>query len=240
MKVILDPGHGGEDRGAEYFGVTEAKINLEVAKLLNEYLNSDQRFQAYLTRYKDINLTLEERSEFANTKNGDLFISLHANAFNQSLAKGVEFYFQNQLPPDEEVLYLANKENENKNGFVTSDWPLEPIADHDHLKPEVMSIIQDLQLNSRIRFSSQLAEFLNMHWKGITRPKKHAIKQAPFHVISHVMMPANLIEMGYLSNKKEAHNLNSPKYQKKIAKSIFEGLIKYKETIDKSPVNDLN
>ena len=240
LRVIVDPGHGGQDRGAVYFGVTEAKINLKVAKLLRELLISDKRFQAQLTRTKDKNVSLEERSKFANAQKGDIFLSLHANAFDKPLAKGVEFYFQNQLPPDEEVLFLANKENENKKGGHSTGWPLLPVVDYQQLKPEVSSIIQDLQLNSRIRFSSQLAEALNMHWQGTKRSNRHSIKQAPFHVISNVSMPANLIEMGYLSNKKEAKSLNSRSYQKEIARSLFQGLVKYKETIDKSPINDLN
>ena len=240
LRVILDPGHGGIDRGAIHHGVTEAQVNLKVALALNEILVSDKRFSPQLTRTKDITLSLEDRSAFANFKNGDIFLSLHANAYLTNKAKGVEIYFQNQLPPDEEVMFLANKENENRTRHDSLHWPLGSVVNATELKSEVASIIQDLQLNSRIRYSSLLAESINKYWRGHKRHIKHLIKQAPFHVISNVTMPANLIEMGYLSNEDEAKELNSKKYQNKIAESIYMGLVNFKDSIDKSPPNNLN
>ncbi|MCB0357735.1 MAG: N-acetylmuramoyl-L-alanine amidase, partial [Bdellovibrionales bacterium] len=150
------------------------------------------------------------------------------------------FYFQNQLPPDEEVLFLASQENENKKSMDSTGWPLYPVDNYQNLKPEVSSIIQDLQLNSRIKYSSQLAESLYNFWKGVKRSHRHVLKQAPFHVISHVSMPANLIEMGYLTNEKEAKKLRTLEYQRQIANSLFKGLVNYKESMDKTPINDLN
>ncbi|MCB9025552.1 MAG: N-acetylmuramoyl-L-alanine amidase [Bdellovibrionaceae bacterium] len=240
IQIILDPGHGGSDQGAVYFGVKESKINLKVALLLNELLISDKRFSPHLTRNKDVSLSLEERAEIANLKKGDIFLSLHANAYEKDSTKGVEIYFQNQLPPDEEVLFLASKENENTKKHNYLNWPLGFVNDAKGLNSEVTSILQDLQLNSRIRYSSQLAESLGEHWQVSKRSERHLIKQAPFHVISNVSMPANLIEMGYLTNKSEAKNLKSKTYQKKIANSLYLGLINYKDYIDKSPLNDLD
>ena len=239
-RIIIDPGHGGNDNGAVYHGAREADINLKVGKLLNHLLKSDRRFIPFMTRTQDKHVSLEERSEFAHNKDGDIFISLHANSFHNSQPKGAEFYFQNQLPPDEEAMYLANKENSEGSKVNHDQWPLKPVRGHKKVKHEVSNIIQNLQLNYRILLSSKLAEALNMHWQGNRRVEKHSIKQAPFHVISNVSMPSSLIELGYLTNKSEAQKLKNRKYQQRVADSLYMGLIKYKEFIDKSLINDLN
>ncbi len=236
-RVIIDPGHGGTDHGAVYFGVKESVINLKVAKLLNQLLISDKRFSPQLTRNNDKNLSLEGRSDFAHKKRGEVFVSLHSNSFKNPKTHGAEFYFQNQLPPDEEAMFLASKEILDESSPETHHWPLPPVANYKKLLPDVSNIVQDLQLNYRILLSSQLAESLTKSWRGNKKTKRHSIKQAPFHVISNVSMPSTLIEMGYLTNKADARKLNTKSYQKTIAHSIYNGLINY---IDKSPINDLD
>lgn len=240
IKVVVDPGHGGSDHGAVYYGVKEADINLQIANLLKTLLERDSSFQPILTRVSDQNLSLEERALIANQASGDIFISLHANSFPSPKAHGVEFYFQNQLPPNEDAMYLANKENHSSNILNPSAWPLGPLAEHKNLKLEVANILQDLQLNQRIYLSSQLSESLSQNWKGNRRNSSQTIRQAPFHVISHVNMPSTLIELGYLTNKNELRQLTSPQYQKVLARSLYNGLLKYKDFIDKSLVKDLN
>jgi N-acetylmuramoyl-L-alanine amidase len=240
LKIIIDPGHGGADHGAVFYNIREADINLKVANLLKKLIDQNISLHSVLTRNSDENLTLEDRSHFASKQNGDVFISLHSNSFNNSKTHGVEFYFQNQLPPNEEAMYLANKENNSLDFTKNSLWPLKPIAGYEYIKSEVVNILQDLQLNQRIHLSSQLAEKLNNQWIGLKRSTQHSIKQAPFHVISSVNMPSTLIELGYLSNPTEAKFLNSKSYQEKMANSIYQGLLKYKEFIDKSISNNLN
>jgi N-acetylmuramoyl-L-alanine amidase len=240
LRVVIDPGHGGSDFGAYFFGFKESEINLKVSMELYRMLSSDNSFDPLLTRTRDISLSLEERSEIANQSKGSVFISLHSNSFPNSKAHGAEFYFQNQLPPNEEALYLANKENNQVISRINESWPLRPVEGHLQIKSEVSNILQDLQLNHRIFLSSQLAEALSLNWKGQKRSQFQTIKQAPFHVISNVNMPSSLIEMGYLSHDREAKLLADKSYQNKIANSLYRALIKYKEIVDKSPSVDLD
>ena len=93
LHVIVDPGHGGENHGAVYYGVKEADINLQVGSHLARLLKNDSRFKVTLTRHKDTELSLEERAELARRAGGNVFLSIHTNAFNRPQAKGVEFYF---------------------------------------------------------------------------------------------------------------------------------------------------
>ena len=111
LYVVIDPGHGGSDAGAVYGDAKESDIALKVSLQLKKLLEKDRDFKVSLTREADFNLSLEERVQKAEKQKADIFLSLHANASNDQRAKGVEFYFQNNLPADEEAMYLANLEN---------------------------------------------------------------------------------------------------------------------------------
>mgnify|MGYP001577243627 CR=1 FL=1 len=110
--VVIDPGHGGNDGGAKSDDAKESAIALSVSKLLADALKNDGRFEVKMTRTRDEFVTLEDRAEFANHAKADLFISIHTNWSEDPKARGKEIYFQNQLPPDEESLYLASREIE--------------------------------------------------------------------------------------------------------------------------------
>lgn len=229
--IVVDPGHGGTDNGAIYFGKREADITLQVAQELTQLIQQNDHFQVSLTRSNDQQLSLEQRVEFATQKNADLFVSIHANAANTSKAKGTQVYFQNSLPPDEDALFLANVENQN----VIKEKRQNNTQNEPSKKADLHSIVEDLQRQSRLHFSFRLAQKLAKTWKS-----ENSIKQAPFYVITKNQMPAVLIEMGFLSNPQEAKKLSLPDYQKDIAKKIYTAILQYKESVDKSPNKNLN
>src|SRR5690606_10272779 len=109
--VILDPGHGGSDLGARYHGVIESEIVLKISKMVRDQLKYHDEIKVLLTREGNQFLTLEARADFAHAQKGDLFLSIHCNSSSDSRARGTEIYFQNQLPPDEESLFLAHLES---------------------------------------------------------------------------------------------------------------------------------
>src|SRR4051812_35220658 len=111
LNVTIDPGHGGHDHGASRQGVYESDITLAVAKRLTELLRKDKRFTTQLSRDNDQTVTLYRRAVNAKTRKSDVFLSIHVNSNPDTRARGAEFYFQNQLPPDEESMFLAHKEN---------------------------------------------------------------------------------------------------------------------------------
>jgi N-acetylmuramoyl-L-alanine amidase len=228
LKVLVDPGHGGSDHGAvtklkDGQTLTESTITLGIAKELAELSAADERLSVQLTRTKDGFLSLDDRSRLANQKNVDVFISIHVNSSEDPEAQGKEIYFQNQLPPDEESLYLASLEN--KGSQVTSDEEAPTAATSD-----IAAILFDLKRTRRIFLSSQLSEMIHRNWLAPAAPRKRPIRQAPFHVISNVQMPSVLVEVGYLSNSTEALRLKTRDHQQKVAEGLLASLREFART----------
>lgn len=232
--VIIDAGHGGTDTGATHNDQKESAIVLSVSKKIHDILKSDSRFKVTMTREKDTFLSLEERTNFANRSGANVFLSLHVNWSDDRSVKGKEIYFQNQLPPDEESLFLASRENQGRNQ-QGADKSLSSDSD-------VQSILEDLERNHRIRLSGQLSEKIDLSWPTEQKYKKNktSIRQAPFFVISNLKMPSALIELGYISNASESELLTDESYQKKLAAAIYNGIIQFKELVDKSAPQHLN
>jgi N-acetylmuramoyl-L-alanine amidase len=220
-RIVIDPGHGGKDYGAPGYlkGVHEKKIVLAIAKKLAEKVKRDLGCEAILTREGDKYLTLEERTAIANTKQGDLFVSIHANASRNKRAFGIETYFLN-LTTDDESITVAAREN------ATSEKNIS----------ELQTILNDLLQNAKINESSRLATYVQkelcqkMETK-YNRIKNKGVKRAPFYVLIGAQMPAILIETSFISNKTECKRLTDPKYQNTLCDGIVNGIRKYiKET----------
>lgn len=239
LHVVVDPGHGGKDHGATKGQIHESRIVLAVSKELASLLEADSRFEVTLTRSSDRFLSLKQRTQIASQSGADLLVSIHVNSSPDSRAHGAEFYFQNQLPADEESLFLASRENE------LEEHPPEEHSHHHLLPPipfkaEVKTILLDLLRNQRILDSSVLTKSLRENWKGIQRSRRHSIRQAPFYVVSQSSVPSVLIELGFLTHPDEGRKLTQKSYQHLLARSIYEGLIRYKELMDKQPKSPLN
>lgn len=228
LHVMIDPGHGGTDTGATGHERRESEITLRVAELLAAELRKDSRFKVALTRTTDKFLTLEERAEIANRAKADIFLSIHVNSSSDAQARGKEIYFQNQLPPDEEALFLASRENQGaKQRF-------------NRQKGDVAAIIEDLERNHRLRLSGRLSEELFRHWAGDPWRRRTTIRQAPFYVISNVNMPSALVEIGYITNPREAEKLGDPNYLRQVAGGLYQALVSYKEFVDNTARQRLN
>lgn len=220
-RIVIDPGHGGKDYGAPGYlkGVHEKQIVLAIAKKLAEKIKKDLGCEAILTREGDKYLTLEERTAIANTKQGDLFISIHANASRNNRAFGIETYFLN-LTTDDESITVAAREN------ATSEKNIS----------ELQTILNDLLQNAKINESSRLATYVQKELcrkmeAGYNRIKNKGVKRAPFYVLIGAQMPAILVETSFISNKTECQRLKDPKYQNALCDGIVNGIRKYmKET----------
>ena len=249
---MIDPGHGGRDRGATHAGLQESQIALQVSLKLAALLREDSRFDVELTRKSDQTLSLEERTDLAKKANADLFLSVHLNSSSDARAQGKEFYFQNQLPVDEESMFLASRENNaetpepgtheprnQKNGQNGSQK-----SDSISKRGDVRSIIDDLNRNQRILDSSHLSQILFEAWAGASGKARHtgsrAIRQAPFFVIANTQSPAVLVELGFITHPVEGPRLALESYQDELANSLYKGLTKFKETVDKEHSVPLN
>ena len=208
--VAIDPGHGGKDPGTVYGKYYEKDIVLNVAKYLLKLFEKDPEFQAFLTRNDDTFLPLEKRTEIANSRNADLFISLHVNFCNTKNIAGIETYYLS-LTTDPWAQQLAVLEN----------------ASTLHKLSELNSLLKDIIINNKIEESKNFAFSVHNQLIRTLRTQDRKVRKAPFVVLIGSDMPAILIEIGYLSNPQERKKLISHKYQRQIAKAIYNGIKKY-------------
>jgi N-acetylmuramoyl-L-alanine amidase len=217
-RVVVDPGHGGKDYGAPGYlkGVHEKHVVLQIARRLAKKIESELGLEVILTRNGDRFLTLEERTAFANTKNADLFISIHTNASRDRRAYGLETYFLN-LATDEEAIRVAAMENATSTKNIS----------------DLQKILYDLMQNAKINESSRLAAYVqtsminHLQNKRYTRVKSKGVKQAPFYVLLGAQMPSILIETAFISNPRECKRLVNAQYQERLAEGIVMGIRNY-------------
>ena len=237
MAIMIDPGHGGVDQGATRGQIKESQICLQISQYLKELLQKNPKFKVTLTRTSDEQISLVERVQLAKKNKIDLYLSIHANASTDSKASGMELYFQNQMAPDEESLFLANAENENQVGQKSG-------LSHENLSTsnDLEAIVEDLNRNHKIAQSFALTEnlFKSLPREVFGRHKNHALRQAPFYVITQTQVPSVLVEVGYLSHATDYQKLTNQDYQKKIAGYLYDGLVKHKEILDKERAKSLD
>jgi N-acetylmuramoyl-L-alanine amidase len=235
LHVVIDPGHGGRDTGAARGRLKEAEIALKVSLKLAELLKKDPRFRVSLTRTQDETLTLPRRAKIANEAHADLFVSIHLNSSADPRARGKEFYFQNQLPADEEAMFLASRENAEQEVADSASQAQKP-PERLSAQADLRRILDDLRRNERIISSSELTRTLHETWLEGGKSRKsgsRAIRQAPFYVVSNVNAPSVLVELGFLTHAQEGPRLGTAEYQEELATSLYNGLAKYKEIVDK-------
>jgi len=222
-RIVIDPGHGGRDHGAPGYlkGVHEKDIVLQIARRLAKKVRKELGYEVILTRNSDRFLTLEERTAIANTKNADLFISIHTNSHRDRRAYGIETYFLN-LATDDEAIRVAAIENATSTKNIS----------------DLQTILYDLMQNAKINESSRLASHVqgrmvgHLKRKRYSRIKDKGVKQAPFYVLLGAQMPAILVETSFISNPRECKRLLDPKYQDRLCEAIIQGIRGYiKETI---------
>lgn len=221
-RIVIDPGHGGKDFGAPgaIKGVFEKDITLAIGKKLAARIQSALKCDVIMTRTTDRYLTLEERTAIANTKNGDLFISIHTNAARNSEAYGIETYFLN-LATDDESILVAARENATSTKNIS----------------DLQSILTDLMQNAKINESSRLAasvqdvlcNHMSIKYSNI---KNKGVKKAPFYVLLGAQMPSILVETSFISNERECARLASPEYQDRICDAIIAGVGRYIKDIN--------
>lgn len=215
-KIVLDAGHGGKDCGAMSTNlVCEKDIVLEVVKFLHKELKK-RGYSVLLTRDKDIYIDLVARTELANKKSADLFISVHANSIpkhSTSNAHGIETYFLSTAR-SERARKVA--EQENKDDVNLMDY-----------------FSKSLLLNSlntqRLIVSNKLA--IDVQYGMLQSVRKNypdvvdgGVREGPFWVLVGALMPSILIEIGYNSHAIESKRIQSKPYQKILAKGIADGI----------------
>lgn len=219
-RVVIDPGHGGKDPGAiGPTGLMEKDVVLAIAKKLREVLMEKHNIEVILTRDMDVFVPLEQRAAIANSKNADVFISIHANANPRERVKGIETYILNWTT-DEESMRVAAREN------AISFSKLKKA------QSELQMILQDLARDNKKDESMRLAHNVQGSMVDILKQDYNEIvdlgvKQALFYVLVGADMPSILIETSFISNYEEEELLSQVSYREKIAEAIAKGIKDY-------------
>jgi N-acetylmuramoyl-L-alanine amidase len=227
--IVIDPGHGGKDPGAiGPTGVKEKEVVLAISLALYDLLKKNSSFTLHMTRSTDIFIPLMQRTQFANEKKADLFISIHANSISgdrkkKNNTKGFKIYFLSQAKNEEDKL-AAMIENsvirmeEDKKGNALQNILI------DMENNEFLTESQEISIRVAQTFQEQLT--------GKIKPLQMGVGQANFWVLNGTYMPSILIETCFISSPLEEKYLVDKKIQKTIAIGITEAIVNFKSTYE--------
>ncbi len=219
-RIVIDAGHGGKDPGAIGPGrLREKDVVLDIAKRLGKILREDKGLEVIYTRDKDLFVPLNERTEIANSKGADLFISIHVNASRRRSARGIETYFLNWTN-NKEASRVAARENSISYSKMQK------------VQGELQMILLDLARNNKSDQSMKLASSIQSAMvsslkKNYSRIEDHKVKWALFYVLIGAQMPSVLVETSFISNHEEEKRLSTSKYRGRIAEAIARGIADY-------------
>jgi len=228
IRIMIDPGHGGEHIGA--LGpkesapkkgqkppprLMEKNVALVIAKQVGERLKAMGATVGY-TRTTDTMVPLLDRAIAANEDGADIFVSIHLNAFTNKHAKGSEVYFMSLGPVDKDLQDLADADNEAERPGEEPDY--------------LAAILEDMAQAAFLHESESLAVCIQNELNHLAGIKERGVKQAPFAVLRAAAMPAVLVEVAFISNPEEAAKLRNPVFLKSAANAIAKGIQRYIES----------
>jgi N-acetylmuramoyl-L-alanine amidase len=215
-RIVIDAGHGGHDSGTlGADGIQEKDVVLDVALRLGKLLHDRLGAEIIYTRSDDTFIPLETRTAIANKAQADLFLSIHANSSSDASARGVETYYLN-FTSDPTALDVAAREN------AVSDQSIHQLSD----------LVKKIALKDKIaesrEFASDVEDSLYSGLqKGNAGLKDRGVKKAPFVVLIGANMPSILAEISFVTNPKDAAQLQEPEYRQRVAESIYKGVARY-------------
>ena len=220
--IIIDPGHGGKDPGSVgYKGTKEKDIVLDVSKRLARKIQKNLRVKTILTRDEDVFIRLQDRTKFANTNEGDLFISIHVNSNESKKPYGFETYL---LKPgrNQEAINVALREN---SVIELEGNKFEKLTDEQLIQATIAQ-------SGFVQYSEKFAALIQEEIDKRVQSRNRGVKQAGFYVLMGASMPNVLIELGYISNPNEEKKLNSSSYRDMLATSIYYAILKYQKILN--------
>lgn len=221
--VAIDAGHGGEDPGARgrKLRAREKDITLAIARKLKKLVDAEPGMRAVLTRKGDYYVGLRKRMQIARKYHADLFVSIHADAFRDSKARGSSvFVLSRRGASSEAARWLAAKENASDLvGGVSLD-------DKDDI---LASVLLDLAQTGTLAASMRAAALVHRQMGKVGKLHGDHVQNAGFMVLKSPDIPSMLVETGFISNPSEERQLASSRHQQRIARAIFEGIRNYFE-----------
>lgn len=219
--VVIDPGHGGEELGAQGArGTLEKDITLAVARRVRTLIETRLGLRVYLTRDDDRTMSLDDRSAYANSQKADVFVSIHANAAVRPAMKGAEVYF----------LSIDRAATEARRMSESSDAQLPTLGGGTRT---IDLILWETAQARYLEQSSALANFVEQALRARVEMSPRAVQQAPFRVLVGANMPAVLVEIGYLSSPEQEPVLAGGAYQDRVAQAVVDAIAKFRDLVER-------
>lgn len=218
--VAIDAGHGGEDPGASgKLGTKEKDVVLSIASKLEALVKREPGMRPVMIRDGDYYVGLRKRMEIARKARADLFVSIHADAFNDAGVRGSSvFILSNHGASSEAARWLADSENASDLvGGVRLD-------DKDNL---LASVLLDLSQTATLEASQEAAQNILTRIRQVGELHQNQVQNAGFAVLKSPDIPSLLVETAFISNPEEERNLRSEPHQERIARAVFEGIRDY-------------
>lgn len=221
--VVIDAGHGGEDPGAAGpRGTKEKYVVLEIAREVHALVNARRGFKARMTRTGDYYIGLRERTLLARKHNADLFVSIHADAFDRPEPRGASVFALSQRGATSETArWLA--QNENRSDLIGGVGGVSL----DDKNQVLAGVLLDLSMTASINSSLNAGKRILSHMGRFAPLHKPRVEQAAFVVLKSPDIPSLLVETGFISNPSEEKQLGSSAYRKKMAQAIMAGIEDY-------------
>ena len=217
--IVLDPGHGGRDPGAEAGGYRESSLMLELAEAVKESLIRNTDFKVVLTRTEDKSLSLEDRITIASQSDANLFISLHADAVIEGEASGTTVYLLSDKATDKMSAQLASRHDRSE---------ILRGVDLSGLDSQVASVLLDMARQETKPRSEAVASFiLKVFKEKITELSSQPLRYAAFSVLKSPDIPSILIEAGFMSTYSDLQNLTTKKWRREFADSLTEAISRW-------------
>ena len=217
--VAIDPGHGGDDPGAHGpRGTEEKKVTFAIAKKLEALINGQPGMKAVMVRKGDYFVGLRDRMQIARDAKADLFVSIHADAFQDTQVKGASVYtLSTSGASSEAARWLADNEN-------SSDLVGVSLNDKEDV---LASVLLDLSQTATQEASVNIANHVLKCFDNVEELHKASVQKAGFIVLKSPDIPSILVETAFISNPSEEKNLLTARYQSKMANAIFKGVRNY-------------
>lgn len=221
VRIVLDPGHGGIDPGAERDGITEANLMLTFGRELQDVLRRAGGFDVILTRDGDYFVSLEARVAAARDAGADVFISLHADALAEGEARGAAVYVLSDDASDAASAALA--ERHNRDDLLAG---LDLSQSDDRVANVLMSLAR---LDNAPRSEALAKHMLEGIRNAVGRVHKRPLRSAGFSVLKAADIPSVLLEVGFLSTEEDLKNLSDPIWRQGMAAGIRDGIIAWRD-----------
>ena len=219
-RVVIDPGHGGHDQGSTGpGGLLEKDLVLDIARRLGKLIEDRLGSEVIYTRDDDTFIPLESRTDLANEKKADLFLSIHANSSRYPNVSGIETYYLN-FASTRDAMDIASRENAGSQKSVHDLGDLiEKITKHDKAE------------ESKDFAGKMQAALYSAAARSNPSARNRGVKKAPFVVLIGATMPSILVEIGFVSNSREEGLLKRSDHRQKLAEALYKGVARYAETL---------